>query len=248
MKKIASTVAIMGIMVLLIFLSACGSAGAKVTAASPAGGISSTGIIKTDYENALPVVDQLALGTFKLEESGTALTPEQASQLATLWKGYRALTNSSTTAPMELESLTGQIEQVYTDGQLQAIVGMELTMEDMIQVAQEKNFTLQASEPEHGNKEMTEEQQATRAALRSASGGGFSGGPGRVGPPGGMPPGGMPPDGGMPGGGGFGPEAMSTPGAMETAMARGMPAPGGGGNLNSALVSALIEFLKSKAQ
>ncbi len=243
MKKAASTVAIMGIMVLLIFLSACGSAGAKITATSPAGGKSSTGIIKTDYGNALPVVNQLALGTFKLEENGTPLTAEQVSQLATLWKGYRALTNSSTTAPMELENLTGQIEQAYTEGQLQAIAGMELTMEDMIQIAQEMKFSLQASEPERGNREMTEEQQATRAALRSASGGGFSGGPGGGGPPGGMPPGG-----GMPGGGGFGPEAMSTPGAMETAKARGMPAPGGGGNLNSALVSALIEYLKSKAQ
>lgn len=249
MRKITATLVILTITALLILLSACGTSGAGSTATTPAGGKSITGVLKTDYENALPVINQLAIGTFKLEDSGAALTTEQAGQLVTLWKGYRALSNSSTTAAIELENLIGQIEQGYTADQLKAIAGLELTIEDMSQIAQEMNISLQGPGPVD-NKMLTEEQQATRQALRQASGGGFSGGSPGGGFPGGPPPegGGMPPGGGgMPEGGGFGPEAMNTPGAMETAIARGGPQPAGG-VLSPALVSALIDYLKSKVQ
>ena len=250
MKRIKTTnFALLLLLVSTSFLAACGSAGAQSTSATnPSGGGRGSSVLKTNYENALPVIAQLALGTFTLDESSAPLTAEQATALLPLWKGYRGLSTSGNVSTKELEGLIGQIERAYSPEQLQAIAGMELTMEDLAQLAQEKNIVLAGPGP-RGNANLTEEQQATREALRalrqsSGGGGGFPGG-------GGMPPGGGPPAGGMPPGGGdfgggFGPPNQATPGAVETAMAGRMGASRGG--VSPALVEALINYLQTQIQ
>jgi len=67
---------------------------------------------------------QLALGTFKLDEMGSPLDPAQASQLATLWKAVRSLSQGETSAAQELEAVLKQIQDTLTPEQLQAIQSM----------------------------------------------------------------------------------------------------------------------------
>lgn len=250
MKNRKNTILVLLLLVSTSFLAACGSAGAQSTSATnSSGGGRGSSALKTSYENALPAIAQLALGTFMLDESSAPLTAEQAAALLPLWKGYRSLSTSGNVSTKELEGLIAQIERAYSPEQLQAIAGMELTMEDMAQLAQEKNIVLAGPGP-RGNANLTEEQQATREALRalrqsSGGSGGFQGG-GRAFPGGGGPPaGGMPPGGGD-FGGGFGPPNQATPGAVETAMAGRMG--GSRGGVSPALVEALINYLQTLIQ
>ena len=237
---------VLTITVMILFLAACGSIGAKPIAASPSGARSITGILNIDYENALPLVHQLAVGTFMLEESEVPLTSDQAAQLATLWKGYRALINSPSSATIELEGLRRQIERAYSEDQLKAIAAMRLTMRDMLDLSAARSINLQGSGA-GGSSEMTAEMQATRQALRAAAQ--SSGGGGSQGGGGGMffQGGGPPPDmggggtGGM--GGGLGPEMATTPGTVETLSARGADLD----RINPGLVEALIRYLQSMA-
>lgn len=249
MKNIKNTVFALILLVSTTFLTACGSNGTQATAASnSSGGASVSSVLKTNYENALPVITQLAVGTFLLDESDAALTAEQAGALLPLWKGYRSLSTSGNVSTKELEGLIAQIEKAYSAEQLQAIAGMELTMEDMAQLAQEKNIVLGGPGPGN-NANLTEEQQATREALRALrqSSGGSGNIPGGGGPPPGgfFGGGGMPPGGGDPGSG-FVPPNQATPGAVETAMAGRMGARGAG--VSPGLVQALIEYLQTIIQ
>jgi hypothetical protein len=197
------------------------------------------GLLKTDYENALPVTMQLALGSFKLDDSETPLTSEQAAALIPLWKAYRSLANGDGSSK-EIEALVAQIQETFTQDQLAAIAGMQLTMQDLMQLAQEKNLALGSGGPN-----LSAEERATRAAQRFSGQGG-----GQVSefrPRDGMgPPGGGPPGGGMAPGGEMQPGLMATPGARQTAIARRS----GGVNdaASPALVEALITFLKTKTQ
>jgi hypothetical protein len=195
------------------------------------------GVLKTNYENALPVAMQLAVGTFMLDDSDQPVSPEQAAELIPLWKGYKSLSNADTASRIELEALLTQIQEVLSSDQLQAIAAMELTREDLMELGQTRQIEMGGP---GGNFNLTPEQQATREARRSsgqspAQGGGPPGGGGGFGPPGG---GGFGPE------GGFIPGAESTPGAIETVMARRQSA--GGGLVSPGLLEALITFLETK--
>ncbi len=184
--------------------------------------------LKTDYENALPIATQLALGLFKLEETDTPLTAQQATELIPLWKAYKSLSNSDTSSPMELDALITQIQETLSADQLQSIINMKLTGEMLGQLAQERNLNLGG--PGEGRVSgLSAEEMATRQAQRQSGqapegGGGF-------GPPGGFEP----------GGGGFGAGAQTTPGARTTqGAARSFI---GSGRVSTALVDALITYL-----
>jgi hypothetical protein len=231
----------------LAAISACTANPSGTTQNSPEAGSNLKNVLTTDYENALPAITQLALGTFKLEESSAPLTATQAGELLPLWKGYSSLSSSGSASALELEGLVRQIQRAYSPEQLETIAAQELTMEDLAQLAQEKDITLGG--PGRGsNANLTKEQQATREALRQAaqSGGGGGGGGGGFFPGGGPPPemgGGM-----GPGGGGFGSGFAATPGAVETARAGGMR-PGGmiPGGVTPGLLQALIGYLQTMA-
>lgn len=233
------------LLILTIWLSGCsGMSSSGGSANSPQTGATSNaalGPLKTDYENAIPVPMQLALGLFKLEETSATLSSEQAAALVPLWKAYRNLTTSGEGSGKEIEALIVQIQETLSEDQLVAIADMQLTMQDLMQLAQEKNLALGGGA---GGPNLSAEERATREAQRfSGQGGGQRGGPGRevMIIPGGMPPGG----GGMGPGGELPPGAMTTPGARQTAVAR---RPDGFNNMVSpALIEALIDYLKSKA-
>jgi hypothetical protein len=174
---------------------------------------------------------QLALGTFKLEDTDHPVSAEQAKDLLPLWKALRSLGDSETTAAQELEAVINQIQGAMTPEQMTDIQAMQLSFQDMQSLSQELGLQFGMG---GGFGEMSPEMQATIEAARQSGqapgGGGFQGGPGGF-------PGGGPPD--M---GGVGPEVR------QTAMASGGGRRNSGLNLPPGLLDALIKLLEEKAQ
>jgi hypothetical protein len=216
-----SYLVIVGLLLVMTMTVACGDADAGVV--QEASGAALSSVLNTGYENALPIPMQLALGLFKLEETNAPLNPEQAADLLPLWKAYRSLANSDTSSPQELSALLKQIQEVLSDEQLQAIAGMQLTGQDLAELAQEKNIALGGGMGRPGN--LSAEARATLEARRASGQG-----PGGVFVLGGEPPPGM----------------MATPGARQTAIAGRVG--NGGPGVSPALVEALIAYLESRTQ
>ena len=128
-----------------------------------------------DYENALPVLNQLVVGTFKLEDTDQAINAKQAAGLLPLWKAYRGMSGGTSSSPVEVQALLKQIRGAMTEEQLKAIAAMQLTNDDMMQLVQERgiNITTNAS-----GAASTAARQSQRPAL--GGGGGPGGGGGRV--------------------------------------------------------------------
>ena len=224
--------AIVAGLVLLATILAVGC-GKKEGAASVAGGgASAKSPLSTNYENALPVVGQLMVGTFRLEGTGHALASAQAAELVPAWKGYRSLSASDSSSAAELEALVEQITDAMTDEQLEAIAAMKLTGEAMTAVMEEQGI----ESPAGRFGDMSEEQIASMRATRQASGGqAFPGGGAFAsGPPGGGP-----------GGFGGGPPGGQQPDPTRIAQMR---ARGGGGAFlaRSPLYDKLIALLEAK--
>ncbi len=199
----------------ILILAACGSTAADEMSAS-----ASTGESAVD-ERTTPLSLQLMLGTVRLEETGSAVDAEQASDLLPLWKALRSLNESGTAAQVEMDALVSQIGDSMTAAQMNAIIALELAMQDFAAVAE----TLGIEAGGFGGRmgEMTPEMQATREAAQASGEG--------------------------PGGGqGFGGGIGMDPAARETAMAERGGTRGAGFGINTALLDALIEFLETKVQ
>lgn len=131
------------------------------------------GSLAEDYDDALSVRNQLALGTLRLEGTPDAVTPEQASSLLPLWQALSTLSTSTTSAPEEMTALQNQIAESLTPAQLAAIDGMQLTNADLTGFYAEIGVAVSTPEPgitPEGTrgKDLTQEQ---REATRVASGG-----------------------------------------------------------------------------
>jgi hypothetical protein len=218
MKKI---ITLISFLIVLPGLVACSSV-AKAGSATQA----STSLLSTDYENALSVPMQLAIGTFKLENTANKIDTKTANGLLPLWKAVRSLSNSDMAAAQELEALYKQIQETMTSEQVAAISVMHITQEDMAQVAQEMGLSLGGG----GFGNFTPEQRATAQAVRQ-SGQGFPGG--------GFPGGGF--SGGGPGGG-FNPQQSQTPIAGQEGTSRTTQ------GVNPLMLDAIIKFLQAKVQ
>jgi hypothetical protein len=227
-------------LLLVLSLAACQGAPGAATAV-PA----NNSALPANYDNAPPSLTQLLVGTFRLEGQPQAITAEQADELALLWRGYRALSQSDATSQQELASLQAQLEAAMTSEQLAAIQAMRLTAEDLTALMADQGVQLGADRGE-----MTDEQRARIEALRQAGAaqggalaGGSQGGPGGGGggggafiaQGGGIPAGAMPPD--MAAGGARPDQAT---GAQVGVTARG------GLMVPSGLLDKLIGLLESK--
>ena len=82
-----------------------------------------------DPETQWDEATSLMTGTLLLQTTGTPLDAEQASTLLLLWNGYNSVITSSTSAQDEIDGLIAQIKDVFTEEQMKAIEGMELTGE-----------------------------------------------------------------------------------------------------------------------
>ena len=197
------------ILMMILFLVACGGTAETETAVSGSetlGDPSTTsqdinnasaavdvvaenGVVELneDYPDAVSVQMQLILGSLQLSDGVLAIDETQANDLLPLWRAMESLSQSDTTAAVEITAVLNQIQATMLPEQISAIAAMELTAEDTQTILQESGgFRL-------GGRTGNEDGQS------------FAGGDG-------PPAGGLP--GGGPGGGGFGgnadPEAVQT--------------------------------------
>ena len=75
-------------------------------------------------QNPLSEQESLIVGSFNLEGTQNAITPEQAQDLLPLWLTMKALSASDTAAVQEIEALVKQIQETMTTEQTQAITAM----------------------------------------------------------------------------------------------------------------------------
>ncbi len=145
--------------------------------------------LNEDYEAALSIQAQLALGTVRLEETELAVDEAQANELLPFWQALQSLSQSDTTAPAELQAVVKQIENTMSADQITAIADMQLTEASLSELLESGELAVGRGFGGGGN---------------GGSTGAGQGGPGGFG--GGGFPGGGPGEGGIPGGGpgGFG--------------------------------------------
>jgi len=144
------------------------------------------GALDLDYEGALDPTSQLALGTFKLEGTPTAVTGDQARALLPLWQ---ALSGTALKGDRERAAVLAQIEGGMRPEQVSAIVAMRLTGEDLQSWAQEQGRSVartgvgrgqggapnltedQRAQMRQQLQNMTEDERATRRAQFGAASG-----------------------------------------------------------------------------
>jgi len=223
------------------------STGALVVLAGCSSEPTAGSILTEDYERAIPVNLQLILGTLQLEGTDLAVTTEQASSLAPLWKAVRSLSASDTAAEAEIEAVHDQIQTSMTTDQLEAIAAMELIQEDLSTAIQEMGI-----------------QPFAPGAAGRFSGSGtedFIAGGSEGGPPGGGAAGGgaifIGPGGGLPGGGGPGgftggqlTEGFTSnldPDQLATLEAQRESGRGPGARIAPFLLDPLIDLLEARA-
>jgi hypothetical protein len=209
---------ITSLLVITLLLGACGSA---ATGTSP-----NETAASTPANAQMPLSSQLLIGSLKLDGSGQQISAEQAASLLPLWKLLKTLSTSDTAAQEEIDALVKQINAAMTQEQLDAITAMALTPQDMFTLMQELGI-----EPEfQGNAtgQRPEGFQPPEGFVPGQGGGPGMGG-GQAGGPG--------------GGENLTPEQIATAQAMR-AERGGLP----GGQLNSLLMDALIEYLEKLAQ
>jgi hypothetical protein len=218
------------LLILMLLLSACGSA-ATSTTPSAQGGTNPQG---------LPLSEKLAVGTLKLEGTGFAINAKQAVDLLPLWQVYSSLITSDTAAQEEKDALAQQIQETMTGDQIKAIDAMNLTQSEIFASMQQLGITTSQisanGTPQPGG--------------NFAEGGGFPGGGGGGNFTGGGGGGGGNFAGGGGGGGGnfAGGGSQLTPSQIATAQARRAENGGGFNNnrLLTPLVEAVIKLLESK--
>ena len=172
--------------------------------------------LTSDYENAAPVLMQLIVGLYQLENTDQAITADQATSLLSLLTSLKdAYTNTITQE--QIDSFVTQAVSVLDPEQIQVIAAMQITQETAMSVMQQLGVNI--GDPGQGD------------------GNPPSGGMGQ--PSQGDMPGGTPPAGG-PGGNGGPPNAHQ----MGTPPADGMQR--GGGFIPPELLDAIIEFLQTK--
>lgn len=136
-----------------------------------------------NYDDALPILTQLLVGTLKLEETDLAVEPELASELLPLWQMARSLSDSDTAAEAEVTAITKQIQQAMTNEQIGAIANMQVTQAGLMEMLGDLGFGFAGR-----GQEMSPDERATALAQRgidpnimAGRGGPGSGGQGRGG-------------------------------------------------------------------
>ncbi len=222
-----------GLILVLVLTAGCGLIPGSNNSSTPPS--TPVGPINSNYTNAISPAQQLILGTMNLQ-GNLAISPDEATQLVPLWEAYQTLNTSNTAAPEELQATLVQVEQTMSVDQVQAIVNMKLTRQEMGTILQAQGITFGARG--------TGTPRAGGGGF-GGGGGGFGGGGGGGGGFGGGGGGGGFGGGGGGfgggGGGGFGGGGTPNPQAIATFRARQSS-----GAANAGLVALLIRFLKNK--
>jgi hypothetical protein len=130
------------LIVSMVVLGGCQKAGSAQTVDTNTAGAPSENGGPGGPNPGLDDVSRLTLGTFKLEGTDNAVTPEQATKLLPLWKLIQGGTLQS---DAETNAVIKQIEDQMTEAQLAAIDALGLTFEDMRTWMQEQGIEMPAS-------------------------------------------------------------------------------------------------------
>jgi hypothetical protein len=194
-----------------------------LTACAASGGTAQAG--STNRTNTpLPMAEVLLIGTLKLDGTSNAVTAKQATDLLPLWQVYKDLSASSNAAQEEIDALVQQVQDTLTPEQMQAIIDMKLTRQDVFATMQQLGIVTDRPETGSGT---TTPGQGNGGGSRG-SGGGFPGGGG----------------GGFPGGGGG---QSLTPQQIATAQARRAQGGSFSTAISPALFDAIIQYLQKIA-
>jgi len=182
---------------LVVLLAACGDASSpesdtvsvpapELAAGTPEPQVAvSGGTLAEDYEDALSLRNQLAIGTLQLEDTPDAVTTEQAGKLLPLWQAIKVLSESSITVSEEMEAVQNQIMTTLEPAQIASIAALQLTNADLrayyveIGVSEVKTPEPGTTPQSSGMKDLSPEQReaarATAEALGTPVGGGGGG-------------------------------------------------------------------------
>jgi len=133
--------------------------------------------LDVSYENALAARLQLTLGSLKLAETSTPITPDQAKIMLPLWQALLNMTRTGNSAQAEVNALLAQIEAAFTPEQLTAIRDMKLVSADIQAWATANGVTVGSGQGsgQGGGGGMSPEARATKQAAEgvtsSANGG-----------------------------------------------------------------------------
>lgn len=153
---------------LALFLASC--SGTAAPAPTTGGDIYVSQNLPVDYEGALAVRNQLALGTLELNQTDSAISAEQAQTLLPLWQALRSTQQAGGTAQAEVSALLTQIEGAMKPEQLQSIASMKLTFTDMQEWAAANGITMGSGggTPGQGSG-MSPEARATKQAAEGVT-------------------------------------------------------------------------------
>ncbi len=159
---------------LALFIASCSGTAAPVSTTGSDIYVSQN--LPVDYEGALAVRNQLALGTLELIQTDSAISAEQAKTLLPLWQALRSTQQAGGTAQAEVSALLTQIEAAMKPEQLQSIAGMKLTFTDMQDWATANGITMGSGggQPGQGSG-MSAEARATKQAAEGVTSSGESG-------------------------------------------------------------------------
>ena len=164
MKKIFLLLSIF----LALFIASCSGTAAPVS--TTGGDIYVSPNLPVDYEGALAVRNQLALGTLELIQTESAISPEQAQTLLPLWQALRSTQQAGGTAQAEVSALLTQIEAAMTPEQLQSIASMKLTFTNMQEWATANGITMGSGGGQSGQGSgMSPEARATKQAAEGVT-------------------------------------------------------------------------------
>ena len=170
-------ISLLTIILLSLLLASCSGTAAPASPNSSNSDAYVSPNLDVSYENALNARLQLTLGSLKLAETNTPITPDQAKIMLPLWQALLNMTRTGNSAQAEVNALLGQIEAAFTPEQLTAIRAMGLTSADLQTWASANGITLGSGSGQPGSGQgsgMSPEARATKQAaegITSGSGG-----------------------------------------------------------------------------
>jgi hypothetical protein len=154
-------------LIAILVVSACTAAG------TPDGNATQTAA--NNGSSQLPSLSRLVVGTYKLIDSSTPVTQDQAKELVVLWKAYKELETRDSKAQQEVADLLTQINSLLTTEQITAIDSMNLSTRDVMSLIQELGVSASTA-------------STSRTGSASSSNSNTGGGPGGFPGGGGGPP------------------------------------------------------------
>jgi hypothetical protein len=163
--------------IIALLLASCGGTAAPASTTSINSDAYVSPSLDLNYENALNVRLQLTLGSLKLAETNSPITPDQATTMLPLWQALQNMTRTGNSAQAEVNTVLAQIEAAFTPDQLSAIRAMKLTSVDLQTWASANGVSTGSGSGQPGSGQgsgMSPEARATKQAaegITSGSGG-----------------------------------------------------------------------------